>query len=178
MTSGKLSQDKPIAMSELDSNFKTEIAGESGGENVKLCFACGTCTVVCPVFAVKESYNPRKLIRMMVLGFKEEVLSADLIWFCSGCYSCFELCPRDVKITDLMGAVRNIAVREGHIPAAHKASIDLTEKFGRLTEVSDFENTIRSKKDMPELPLTVPEIKDLLKRTGIRDIVKGGDPDE
>ncbi|MDP7264670.1 MAG: 4Fe-4S dicluster domain-containing protein, partial [Candidatus Thermoplasmatota archaeon] len=113
MTSGKLYQDKPIMMSELDSNFKREVAEEKGGENIQLCFTCGTCSAVCPVFSVNDTYNPRKIIRMVLLGMKEEVLSSEFIWLCSGCYSCYERCPRDVKITSLMGAIRNIAVREG-----------------------------------------------------------------
>ena len=130
-------------MEELDNGFKFEVAEEPGGEHIKGCFACGTCTVVCPVFAVNDQYNPRKIIRMILLGLKEEVLKNNFIWLCSGCYSCYELCPRDVRITRLMAAVRNIAVREGYIPKAMRLSVDLLEKFGRILEVSEFENTVR-----------------------------------
>ena len=165
-------------MDELDIEFKFKVSEEPGGENIKHCFACGTCSVSCPVFEVNERYDPRKIIRMVILGMKDEILEDDLIWLCSGCYSCYELCPRGVKITDLMGALRNIAVREGHVPFSTKASVDLLEKFGRLLEVSEFENNERVKKGMPELELTIPEIKILLKKSGIRDVVKGGDSDE
>lgn len=169
------SRNKPITMEELDTNFKFEVAKEPGGENIKRCFACGTCTTICPVFSVNEQYNPRKIIRMILLGLREEVLKSDFIWFCAGCYSCYELCPRDVKITHLMTAVRNIAVKEGYIPKAMGASVDLLEKFGRLLEVSEFENTLRLKEGIPELNPTIPEIKKVLKKTGIRDIIKGSD---
>ena len=96
-------------MKDLDTGFKFEVAEEPGGEHIKRCFACGTCTAVCPVFNVNDQYNPRKIIRMILLGLKEEVLKNDFIWLCSGCYSCYELCPRDVKITRLMAAVKNIS---------------------------------------------------------------------
>ena len=77
-----------------------------------------------------------------------------------------------------MAAVKNIAVREGYIPKAMKISVDLLEKFGRLLEVSEFENMVRSKKGMPELNLTIPEVKKALKRTGIHDVIKSSDTDE
>ena len=173
-----LSEEKPIDMKNLDTNFKFEVAKEPGGEHIKRCFACGTCTTICPVFSVNDQYNPRKIIRMTLLGLKEEVLNSDFIWFCSGCYSCYELCPRDVKITHLMNAIRNIAVREGHVPKPMEAGVGLLEKFGRLLEVSEFENTLRLKKGIPELNLTIPEVKKVLKKTGIHKVMKSSEEDE
>ena len=178
MTKKKSLSKKPITMNDLDTNFKFEVAKEPGGEHIKRCFACGTCTTTCPVFSVNDQYNPRKIIRMTLLGLKEEVLNSDFIWLCSGCYSCYELCPRDVKITHLMNAIRNIAVREGYVPKAMEAGVDLLEKHGRLLEVSEFENTIRSKKGIPELDLTIPEVKKVLKKTGIRKVIKSSEKDE
>lgn len=172
------SEEKPILMEDLDTGFKFKVAEEPGGEHIKRCFACGTCTVVCPVFSVNDQYNPRKIIRMILLGLKDEVLKSDFIWLCSGCYSCYELCPRDVKITRLMAAVRNIAVREGYIPKPMRLIVDLIEKSGRILEVSEFENIVRSKKGMPELNLTIPEVREVLKRTGIHDVIKSSDTDE
>ena len=173
-----LSKERPIDMKDLDINFKFEVAKEPGGEHIKRCFACGTCTTICPVFSVNDKYNPRKIIRMILLGLKYEVLKSDFIWLCSGCYSCYELCPRDVKITHLMNAIRNIAVREGHIPKPMEAGVDLLDKFGRLLEVSEFENTLRLKKEIPELNLTIPEVKEVLKKTGIHKLIKKREKDE
>ena len=115
---------------------------------------------------------------MILLGLKEEVLKSDFIWLCSGCYSCYELCPRDVKITHLMTAIRNIAVREGYIPKAMKAGVDLLDKHGRLLEVSEFENTLRMKKGIPELNLTIPEVKKVLKKTKIHEVIEESEKNE
>jgi len=172
------SSEKPIKWDELDSDFKFKVAEESGGKNIKSCFACGTCTVICPVFSVNEKYNPRKIIRMILLGLKEEVLSNDFIWLCSGCYSCYELCPRDVKITRLMAAVRNIAVKEGYVPTPMKQIVNLIEKHGRILEVSEFENIIRTKKGISELEFNIDEIKKVLKKTGIHNLIKNSGLDE
>ncbi len=170
--------DEPIIIDELDRNFRDEMASEHGGEHIKRCFTCGTCTVTCPVFAVEERYDPRKIIRMILLGMREEVLTHDLIWLCSGCYSCQELCPRDVKITSVMTAARNIAVREGHIPLGIKGGVEQLDLFGRLLEVSEFENTVRAKKDIPELKETIPDVQKLLKNMGLFELVSGGETNE
>ena len=75
-----MAQDtEPILIEELDRNFRDEIAQEHGGENIRRCFTCGTCTVTCPVFAVEPRYDPRKIIRMILFGMRDEVLSNDLI---------------------------------------------------------------------------------------------------
>jgi heterodisulfide reductase subunit C len=115
---------------------------------------------------------------MILLGLKDDVLKSDFIWLCSGCYSCYELCPRDVKITRLMAAVRNIAVREGYIPKPMRLIVDLIEKSGRILEVSEFENIVRTKKGIPELNPTIPEVREVLKRTGIHDVIGSSDIDE
>ena len=158
----------------LDKNFKYEFAEEHGGENIKRCFTCGTCSVVCPVFDQEESFDPRKIIRMIVLGMREEVLKSEMIWLCSGCYSCYELCPRDVKITNVFSAARNLAVKEGHTPPAMRTSVDFLNKQGRLLEFSDFENTVREKNEIPTLDLTVPRVKEILKKAGIQEAMDGG----
>ncbi len=38
--------------------------------------------------------------------------------------------------------------KEGYLPKAMGAGVDLLEKFGRIREVSEFENTVRAKKGM------------------------------
>ncbi len=105
-----------IKLSEMDANFKNEVASKSGAEHFKRCFTCGTCTASCPVAEVNDDYDPRKLIRMILLGMKKETLSSDTIWMCSRCYTCYALCPQGVKFTDVLGVLRDMAVKEGYVP--------------------------------------------------------------
>lgn len=151
----------------LDPKFKFLIAAEPGGENIKKCFSCGTCTAGCPVREVTDRYNPRKIIRMALLGMKKEVLSSPFIWLCSSCYTCFERCPQDVRIPELMNAIKNIAVREGHLPPAMKTQIDLLSSFGRLLEITDFENEKRRESGLPGLPGKTEDLKKILKKIGL-----------
>jgi heterodisulfide reductase subunit C len=151
----------------FDANFKFLVASEPGGENIKKCFSCGTCTAGCPVREVTDRYNPRKIIRMALLGLKKEVLSSQFIWLCSSCYTCFERCPQDVRIPELMNAIKNIAAREGYLPPAMKTQLDLLSSFGRLLEITDFENEKRKESGLPPLQDKIEDIKKILQKIGI-----------
>jgi len=76
---------KVITFKDLDPHFKYEIMKEKGGEKIVSCFACNTCTLSCPVRAVDDEYNPRSIIRLSLLGAKDEVSSSSFIWLCSSC---------------------------------------------------------------------------------------------
>jgi len=115
-----------IAVEKLDPAFRDEVAGVPGGENIRKCFACGTCTAGCPVFQVEGAYNPRRIIRMILLGLRTEVLSSREIWLCARCYTCTAGCPQGVDFSNVMMALRDMAVREGLAPA------DLPERIERI----------------------------------------------
>ncbi len=104
-----------IVLNELDPKFKYQVAEQPGGENVKVCFACGLCTAGCPVSEIDENYNPRKIIHMVLLGMRQQVLSSDFIWLCSLCYTCYAHCPQNVKFTDVMRALRAMTVKECYV---------------------------------------------------------------
>ncbi len=123
--------EKIVIDNKLDPNFKYEIAAKPGGENIKKCFACGTCTAGCPVFHVEHEYNPRKIIRMILLGMREQVLSSRIIWLCAQCYTCSANCPQDVDFSDIMFALRDMAVKEGYAPP------DLLEKIDKITTAAN-----------------------------------------
>ena len=99
-----------IAVEKLEPRFKDEVAGKPGGANIRKCYACGTCTAGCPVFQVESGYNPRKLIRMILLGMRKEVLSSKSIWLCQRCAVCSANCPQDVDFSNIMMALRDMAV--------------------------------------------------------------------
>ncbi|MDP8210380.1 MAG: 4Fe-4S dicluster domain-containing protein [Candidatus Stygibacter australis] len=118
-----------IILKEKDANFKNEIAAQPGAEHFKQCFTCGTCTAACPVAEVHPDYDPRKIIRMTLLGLKEEVLTSDILWMCSRCYTCYALCPQGVKFTDVIGVLRDMAIRQGYVPKNRNQEIRELDKF-------------------------------------------------
>ncbi len=160
-----------IDVSLVDPNFKREIMKKPGGEQIINCFTCGTCTASCPVNEVDESFNPRKIIRMAVLGLKDKVLKSDFIWLCAGCHSCQERCPRGVTITELMTALRNIAVENGIVHQAFAVQASEIHKFGRLYEVGDL-NARREKLGLPKIKEEPEPIRKIYRIMGIEDLVK------
>jgi heterodisulfide reductase subunit C len=165
-------RSSPIDVSELDPNFKHEIAKEPGGENIKACFACGTCSASCPVREIDERYNPRKIIRMAILGMRDRVLQSDFIWLCSTCYTCEERCPQNVCVTEVINAIKNIAAKEGYIHPAFKTQAELVGGSGRLYEMEDFDNKRRDKMGLPSLKTSFDEVRTLAESVGLKNLIE------
>ncbi len=83
---------------------------ELSGENLFACYQCGTCSAGCP-FIDDMDLGPDEVIRYVVLD-RKEVLNSNAIWMCASCYTCAERCPRDLNITKIMEALRQIILRK------------------------------------------------------------------
>ena len=122
-----MSKTKTAAV--VDFGFREEVASQPGGENLKRCFACGSCTLSCPVAEVEGSYSPRRIIHMILLGLKEEVLRSKSIWYCLTCYRCQVRCPQEVKYPEIMRVLRKLAVEQGYVePGFVQAVQDIDRK--------------------------------------------------
>ena len=123
-----------------DQNFKNIVAAHPGGERVLDCFLCGTCTAGCPISEIDEGFNPRKIMRQILYGMKDEVLSDGEIWKCYQCHTCVAHCPQDVRFADIIRALREIAIEEGAIDSdiAEKVNqIDMEARKQRLEKVGN-----------------------------------------
>jgi heterodisulfide reductase subunit C len=171
--------DTGIDVSQMDPTFADDIAAEPGGEHIRRCFACGTCTASCPVREVTERYNPRRIIHMAVLGLRQPVLSSDFVWLCSTCYACYERCPQDVRITELMHAIKNIAVREGYIHPSFRLQVGLLREHGRLYDITSFENERREEQGLPLIIERAGDFGPIFAATGLDVLVQeeSGEPE-
>lgn len=165
-------EDRYLQVSALDPRFKYEIAQEPGGEGIKYCFACGVCSASCPVREIDEAYNPRKIIRMALLGMRKEVLQSDFIWLCSTCYTCAERCPQGVSFTDVINAIKNIAAREGYIHPALKMQARLLESQGSLYEIDDFDNRKRERMGLPKIHTDKTKISSIFETSGFNKLLE------
>ena len=104
---------------------------ELSGENLFGCLQCGTCSAGCP-YVEEMDLTPDEVIRYIILD-RKEVLNSKTIWLCSSCFTCAERCPRDINITKIMEALRQIILRK---------NIDKTE----LTKI-----TKEEKESIPQL---------------------------
>ena len=127
-------EEKVVSVAELDARFKFDLTSRAGAEGLTHCYSCGTCTASCPVSEIDPAYAPSKLIRMILWGMKDEVLSSHLIWMCAMCYNCSFNCPQDVRFADAMRVVREVAVEEGYAPQ---------ERLDMMTEIDRFSQMLR-----------------------------------
>jgi heterodisulfide reductase subunit C len=122
-----MNEQKPVLnVNELDAKFADDVISYPGGEHLRKCFACGTCTAGCPVSEIDETYSPRRLIRQILFGMRQEVLTSPAIWYCLVCYRCFAHCPQNVNFPDLMRVLRYIAIREKCV------SPEILERIGEI----------------------------------------------
>ena len=145
-------------------DFKYRVSQISGAEDLLNCYACGTCTAGCPVRALDPRYNPRRIIRRVLLG-DEDILAGEEIWLCTSCYTCQERCPQNVRITDLINALRNMAVEAGYSPPGIAMQSKFVADFGRLYELSEFDNKKREKMGLPPVQISFAEIAALFPET-------------
>jgi heterodisulfide reductase subunit C len=104
-----------VALKKIDPDFKNEIAEKIGLQEIKPCYACGSCTSVCPVREVVDDFDPRRLIHMIILGMREQLLSSDLIWFCCQCNSCYFVCPQGIRFSRIATELQKLAIAEGFV---------------------------------------------------------------
>jgi len=92
-----------------DLKFVQELQ-QVGGESLKKCYQCATCSVVCPLSPADGPY-PRKEMVWAQWGLKDKLVNDIDIWLCHNCGTCSDMCPRGAKPGDLLSALRNMAYR-------------------------------------------------------------------
>jgi len=99
---------------EPDVNFIKDVEA-LGGDTLKKCFQCATCSVVCPISPDNKPF-PRKEMVAASWGLKERVIKNADIWLCHNCGDCSTKCPRGAKPGDVLSALRSLAIAEYAVP--------------------------------------------------------------
>jgi coenzyme F420-reducing hydrogenase delta subunit/formate hydrogenlyase subunit 6/NADH:ubiquinone oxidoreductase subunit I len=73
---------------------------------------------------VEPEYNPRRLLRLVMLGLREEAFASPTTWLCSACDLCYSACPQKIHISEVIGAVKTLAVEAGHTSPLEAVSVD------------------------------------------------------
>jgi heterodisulfide reductase subunit C len=119
--------------------FGKEIMAVPGCEQLQSCIQCGTCSGTCPL-SIYMDFSPRQVVALVRADFKNEVLRSHTIWLCASCYACTTECPRQIRITDIMYALKQRAILEGiypkrfPIPVLAKEFFEMVRGNGRITE--------------------------------------------
>lgn len=125
---------------ELRAAFWEQVKGIPQGEKIRNCIQCGTCTGTCPVSYMMD-ITPRQTVALFRAGLIEEILHSRTIWICASCYSCLVRCPSGIQVTDLMYALKRLAMRAGIYPprfpvhALSNSFINNIYRYGRNFEL-------------------------------------------
>ncbi|MFZ5799336.1 MAG: quinone-interacting membrane-bound oxidoreductase complex subunit QmoC [Desulfobulbaceae bacterium] len=82
----------------------------AGGDTLKKCFQCATCSVVCPLSTDGNPF-PRREMVFAQWGLKEKLVGDPNVMLCHQCGDCTTYCPRGAKPGDVLGAIRAYAYK-------------------------------------------------------------------
>ncbi len=165
--------------------FLEEVNARINGVPLQRCYHCRKCTAGCPLAFAME-YNPDKVVRMIQMDRRDEVLKSETIWLCVSCETCITRCPNEVDIAGMMDALRAMALEEGkairgkNILKLHEAFLAGIRMNGRINEAllmawyklksGDFFSDLAMGIDMywkSKLALRAPRTRDLRNVRGI-----------
>ena len=100
---------RKIKLTDKSQEFLEKIE-ELSGETITLCEQCGTCSGGCP-FVESMDITPSQIMRNVMLG-DESVLESKTMWICASCYTCTVRCPRELDVSKVAEALRQVKLRD------------------------------------------------------------------
>jgi heterodisulfide reductase subunit C len=144
----------PVKFDPAVSRPLVEEVMERSGQNLLACYQCRRCAAGCPV-GDESGVTPDRLIRMILLGEKNDAMNNLLVWKCVACYTCGTRCPNNIQTARINETLKQMS-KEAHleplspsVAAFHDAFTTSTSHFGRVNELEFM--GLYEMKNMPDL---------------------------
>lgn len=161
---------------EAEFEFEREVKTSSIGEVIKYCYTCSKCSDNCPITAVTtgnystKEYNPRQNILMTLLGYKSKLIGGDdlVLWGCTVCETCDEVCPQKIELTEIFTALKNESIALGKGPENIYSQAEAIFDSAKAIPSQPAIERRRKQLGLKEVPKTdVDELQTLLKNMGV-----------
>ena len=132
-----MDKSTPISLSDRDGDIANQLPGIA---TFSYCFGCQNCTTVCPVVMHYENPQealgllPHQIMNCLGLGLKEMATGPRMLWDCVTCFQCQEHCPQNVKVTDILYQLKNLAVKKACMQVKEEDAAALKEDIAALKE--------------------------------------------
>jgi len=114
-----------MSHTEAAETFADRVRAIPGGEHLEMCYSCGTCVSKCMIQQkIEPEYNPRRLLRLVMMGLEEEAFQSPTTWLCSECDLCYPACPQEIHISGVISAIRQLAIEVGYESPLDTVSVD------------------------------------------------------
>lgn len=102
------------------------VIGKAIRSELSLCYTCCECTNSCPVSRGETLLDPMRIVRMVTLGLREELLASASIWLCLGCQTCTSSCGELVRGHMVVRRAQELAIEGGY------ADVELMKKWADI----------------------------------------------
>ncbi|MGP8322774.1 MAG: heterodisulfide reductase-related iron-sulfur binding cluster [Methanosarcinaceae archaeon] len=116
--------------------------------SLRNCYECAACVDDCPVTKIIPRFEPNRIIGDVLSGKFEEIVESPDIWYCTNCYTCYELCPQKYGMVKVFDELKHISSERGTAPESFKGGLKMFMDTGKLGEPT----AMRKKLKLPELP--------------------------
>jgi len=124
-------------MAKPNPETREKILSRLGGRELANCFQCIKCTSGCTALKLLE-LKPHEIVKLVNLGFVDELVSSDIIWTCVTCLKCVQRCPQKASPYHVIMALRNLAVeREVNVPEGYLKAVSRILESGLAEAVQD-----------------------------------------
>jgi len=112
-----------MTMARPNLKSREKILAKLSGRELVNCFQCIKCTSGCTALKLLE-LKPHEIIKLVNLGFVDELPSSDIIWTCVTCLKCVQRCPQKASPYHVIMALRNLAVeKEAKVPEGYLKAV-------------------------------------------------------